>query len=144
MTVAPTSIIDGVRTWLLTYSGLSALGVDFLDAEAGCLSIDSEPTTPILKQYLSGSLRQFIFTISSRENLDADVSQALNNQAFWVELCNWIEAQNKVRNYPVIGADMTVRRIAVTATPYPLYLDEHGTARYQIQCRLEYYKEGSR
>lgn len=64
------TIIDGVRAWLKTYEGLAdgRLSVDFLPEEAKSYSVDTVPTTEIVKRYLDGSsIRQYLFCVSSRE-----------------------------------------------------------------------------
>ena len=64
------TIIDGVRAWLKTYEGLAdgRLSVDFLPEAAKSYSVDTVPTTEIVKRYLDGSsIRQFLFCVSSRE-----------------------------------------------------------------------------
>ena len=70
------TIIDGVRAWLKTYEGLAdgRLSVDFLPEEAKSYSVDTVPTTEIVKRYLDGSsIRQFLFCVSSRESLKGSV-----------------------------------------------------------------------
>ena len=48
------TIIDGVRAWLKTYEGLAdgRLSVDFLPEEAKSYSVDTVPTTEIVKRYI--------------------------------------------------------------------------------------------
>ena len=112
------TIIDGVRAWLKTYEGLAdgRLSVDFLPEEAKSYSVDTVPTTEIVKRYLDGSsIRQFLFCVSSREIYS-----------------------------PNIGTGRTVRSIEISSTAYPFVVDEHGTARYQLQLKLTYFQKGDR
>lgn len=141
------TIIDGVRSWLKTYKGLAdgRLNVDFLPEEAKTYSVDSVPTKDIVKRYLDGStVRQFLFCISSREFYGDDISQNVDNHTFYEELAAWLERQNKKRVFPDIGEGRTVRTIEISSTAYPFIVDDHGTARYQLQINLTYFQKGER
>lgn len=141
------TLIAAVREWLQTYEGLAdgRLNVDFLPEEATTYSIDSVPSTEIIKRYLDGSSRrQFLFTIASREFLSEDLAQNIDNQAFYEGLSSWLEWQVKSRNLPQLGENRQAQSIEVSSTAYPFIVDEHGTARYQLQLRLIYFQKGDR
>ena len=138
------TIIEGVRAWLKTYEGLAdgRLSVDFLTEDAKSYSVDSVPTTEIVKLYLDGSsVRQFLFCISSREFFSDNITQNVDNLAFYEGLAAWLERKNRLRQFPSIGDDRTVRSVEISSTAYPFIVDEHGTARYQLQLRLTYYQK---
>lgn len=141
------TIIDGVRAWLKTYAGLTdgRLSVDFLPEEAKSYSVDTVPTTEIVKRYLDGSsIRQYLFCVSSREFYSDDIAQNVDNQAFYEGLSSWLESKSKRRQFPDIGTGRTVRTIEISSTAYPFIVDDHGTARYQLQLRLTYFQKGDR
>ena len=141
------TIIDGVRAWLKTYEGLAdgRLSVDFLPEEAKSYSVDTVPTTEIVKRYLDGSsIRQYLFCVSSREFYSDDIAQNVDNQAFYEGLSSWLESKIKRRQFPDIGTGRTVRSIEISSTAYPFVVDEHGTARYQLQLKLTYFQKGDR
>jgi hypothetical protein len=141
------TIIDGVRAWLKTYEGLAdgRLSVDFLPEEAKSYSVDTVPTTEIVKRYLDGSsIRQFLFCVSSREFYSDNIAQNLDNQAFYEGLAAWLERKSKLRQFPNIGTGRTARSIEISSTAYPFVVDEHGTARYQLQLKLTYFQKGDR
>lgn len=141
------TIIDGVRAWLKTYEGLAdgRLSVDFLPEEAKSYSVDTVPTTEIVKRYLDGSsIRQYLFCVSSREFYSDDIAQNVDNQAFYEGLSSWLESKRKRRQFPDIGTGRTVRTIEISSTAYPFIVDDHGTARYQLQLRLTYFQKGDR
>lgn len=97
------TIIDGVRAWLKTYEGLAdgRLSVDFLPEEAKSYSVDTVPTTEIVKRYLDGSsIRQYLFCVSSREFYSDDIAQNVDNQAFYEGLSSWLESKSKRRQFP--------------------------------------------
>ncbi len=141
------TIIDGVRAWLKTYEGLAdgRLSVDFLPEEAKSYSVDTVPTTEIVKRYLDGSsIRQYLFCVSSREFYSDNIAQNVDNQAFYEGLSSWLERKSKRRQFPDIGTGRTVRSIEISSTAYPFIVDDHGTARYQLQLRLTYFQKGDR
>ena len=141
------TIIDGVRAWLKTYEGLAdgRLSVDFLPEEAKSYSVDTVATTEIVKRYLDGSsIRQFLFCVSSREFYSDNIAQNVDNQAFYEGLAAWLERKSKLRQFPNIGTGRTVRSIEISSTAYPFVVDEHGTARYQLQLKLTYFQKGDR
>ena len=141
------TIIDGVRAWLKTYEGLAdgRLSVDFLPEAAKSYSVDTVPTTEIVKRYLDGSsIRQFLFCVSSREFYSDNIVQNVYNQAFYEGLAAWLERKSKLRKFPDIGTGRTVRSIEISSTAYPFVVDEHGTARYQLQLKLTYFQKGDR
>lgn len=141
------TIIDGVRAWLKTYEGLAdgRLSVDFLPEETKSYSVDTVPTTEIVKRYLDGSsIRQFLFCVSSREFYSDNIAQNVDNQAFYEGLAAWLERKSKLRQFPNIGTGRTVRSIEISSTAYPFVVDEHGTARYQLQLKLTYFQKGDR
>lgn len=137
------TLIEALRGWLRTYEPLSAgrLAVDFLPKQARTYSVDSVPCKEEVKQYLDGSsLRQFLFTLSSREFKGEDITQNVDNLAFYEGFTAWVLQQNRDRRLPALGEGRTARKIEVATSGYPFQVDEHGTARYQIQLRLEYFQ----
>ena len=106
-------------------------------------SVDTVPTTEIVKRYLDGSsIRQFLFCVSSREFYSDNIAQNVDNQAFYEGLAAWLERKSKLRQFPDIGTGRTVRSIEISSTAYPFVVDEHGTARYQLQLKLTYFQKG--
>ena len=141
------TIIEGIRTWLKSYNGLSdgRINVDFLPERAKTYSVDTVPTREVIKKYLDGStLRQFLFCISSREFYSEDIEQNMDNHSFYEALSAWIDTQRRKRSFPAFGEGRTVRSIEVNSTAYPFVVDEDGTARYQIQLNMIYYQKGTR
>ena len=141
------TLIEALRSWLRTYPPLSKgrLAVDFLPKEARTWSVDSVPCKEEVRRYLDGSsLRQFLFVLASREFKGEDLGQNVDNLAFYEGFASWVLAQDRARRLPMLGEGRTARKIEVTTSGYPFQVDEHGTARYQIQLRLEYFQKGRR
>lgn len=141
------TIMEALRVWLRSYEPLSTgrLAIDFLPKQARTYSVDSVPCKEEVKRYLDGSsLRQFLFTLSSREFKGEDIGQNADNLAFYEAFSTWLLRQNRLRNLPELPEGRTARKIEVTTSGYPFQVDEQGTARYQIQLRLEYFQKGTR
>lgn len=141
------TIIEALRDWLRTYEPLSSgrLAVDFLPKQAQTYSVDSVPCKEEVKRYLDGSsVRQFLFVLSSREFKGEDIRQNTDNLAFYEAFSDWVLQQDRARAFPDLGEGRRARKIEVTTSGYPFQVDEHGTARYQIQLRLEYFQKGTR
>ncbi len=141
------TIVEAIRGWLRTYEPLSKgrLAVDFLPKQAQTYSVDTVPCKEEIKRYMDGSsLRQFLFTLSSRNFKGENIGQNVDNLAFYEAFSAWVLQQNQTKTFPVLTAGQTARKIEVTTSGYPFFVDEHGTARYQIQMRMEYFQKGTR
>lgn len=117
----------------------SRINVDFLGEKAEEFAIIPMPVNPILEQYVNGSsLRQFQFQLISCNHYGADVMQNMANSTFYEKLYDLIESNNKKRIYPQIDGIESIECLnngaIVDATT--------NTARYSIQMRITYYKEG--
>lgn len=141
------TIMEAVRGWLRTYEPLSTgrLAIDFLPKQARTYSVDTVPCKEEIKRYMDGSsLRQFLFVLSSRNFKGDNISQNADNLAFYEAFAEWVLQQNQTKNFPQLGTGRTARKIEVSTSGYPFQIDENGTARYQIQLRLEYFQKGTR
>jgi hypothetical protein len=137
------TVIESIREWLKGYNGLTGrLDVDFLGEDADTYSIDTIPSEEIIKRYKNGGcVKQFQFAVSSRRFYDQNIAQNIENLKFFEDLTAWVEAQARARKLPNMGEGKTAQKIIVTSTAYPFIVSEDGKARYQLQMRLEYYKE---
>lgn len=141
------TIMEAVRSWLRTYEPLSTgrLAIDFLPKQARTYSVDIVPCKEEIKRYMDGSsLRQLLFVLSSRNFKGEDIKQNADNLAFYEAFAAWVLQQNQTKNLPELADGQTARKIEVTTSGYPFQVDENGTARYQIQLRLEYFQKGTR
>lgn len=137
------TVMECVRNWLRTYPGLvGRLDVDCLGDEADTYSVDTIPCEEVLKRYLDGSARkQFQFAVASRRLYDQNITQNIESLEFFEGLTAWVEERAKSRELPEMDGGRTAQKIVVTSTAYPFVVSEDGKARYQMQMRLEYYKE---
>lgn len=117
--------------------------VNFLGEEPIEYVIEEVPAEPIVKLYIDGSsIRQVLFIFGSREDYDKNAIQNMVSSGFYERLSGWFEEQTQNDNLPILPEGMTALSVEAITTAYAMEADELGkTARYQIQCRLEYYKE---
>lgn len=134
-------IIDSVAAWLGTFEGLrgGVLHVDFLPLPARSYTVDSVPCQPVVKKYFKGAYKQFQFILASREFLASEVRTGTYNLHFYEEFEGFVEESNRLGRLPVLGEGMSPHRVTVNSSGYPYLVDEHGTARYQIQLTLFYH-----
>ena len=135
-------IIDAIKTFIENNCPLVSgkkINVNYLGEKPQRYTIESVPSTPIIKKYSDGGTqRQYLWVFSSRENYDAEARENLNIARFYEEFSSWIEEQNKNKNLPLLDG-ATPLRLEVLTSGY-LFRANTDTARYQIQCRLIYYK----
>lgn len=137
-------IIDSIRDYMLDCPVLDAyakLNVDFLGTQPTEYTIDSQPVTSIVKQYVDGSaIKQFVFVFGSREYYGPDVLQNIENSGFYEELSEWFDKQSKTGNLPTLKDGKKAIKIEALTTGY-LFDATEDNARYQIQARLIYFEE---
>ena len=130
-------MMSRIRAWVESLARGAAPGLDWLGAEAGSLSVDSVPTSPRVRRYLRGGGRgKLDFVVSGREFLDGDTAAAAENLRFFEELGRAMDGAE----LPNLGEGYVPERAEVLSTAYPVSADGHGTARYQMQCRIYYYE----
>lgn len=136
------TIIESIRAWLRQYPELKGrLDVDFLDENEDTYSLDTVPSTEIVKKYRDGStIRQYQFVVASRRLYDQNVEQNIDNLGFFEELTDWVETKSAAKDLPIMDGGRTALKVEVTSNAYPFVVSEDGKARYQIQLRLEYFK----
>lgn len=143
------SVIESVRKFIKTcpyleeYNGAINVNVDMLGKDATMYSIEEVPVNTLLKRYVDGSsLRQFVFVFSSREIYGEDVKQNIENVGFYEDFSDWLDECTKEGNLPILDEGKEAVKIGALTNGY-LYYEETSTAKYTIQCKLEYMK-GSR
>ena len=138
------SIIGGLREYIITCPLLDEngrVGVDFLSNETVEYVIESTPAEPVLQMYVDGgSKRQYLFVFASREWYGADELGNMSNCGFYEAFAEWLEAQDKINNFPQLPDGKMSIGIKATTHGY-LFDAETDTGRYQIQCQLIYVQE---
>lgn len=120
------------------------LNVNFLPADQREYTIDVTPIAEIVKRYIDGSsIRQYAFIIASRTFYSPDVSEALVNCGLFEELADWMVQQTQNGMLPAMETGKEPRFIEAVTSGY-LLSNTEDSARYQIQCRLEYFENNRR
>lgn len=116
--------------------------VNYLGEKPQSYTVDTVPANPVVRKYPDGgSLRQYLFVFASREFYDAQVWSNLDVMAFYEAFSDWIDEVNRTGALPDLGDGLCARRLEVLSSGY-LFKAESDDARYQIQCKLLYEKEG--
>lgn len=132
-------VVDYVTACPLLKDGL--MRVDCMGTQPVEYAIAVMPTSPIVERYVDGStVRQYMFSINSREYYTLDMIQNIANSEFYEDLADWFEEQDLAGNYPDIGEDKDVQAMKLLSPGY-LYSTDKKTAQYQMQLRIEYYQE---
>lgn len=141
------SILDGIKNHLETcplFEGKS-LRVNCLGEEPVEYTLEDVPSTTIVKRYIGGdSVRQALFLIASREFYSKSAIDNLKACGFYEQLADWFESQSAAGILPELPQGMESRRIEATTNGYCMAADiQQNVQRYQIQCKLTYYKEAT-
>lgn len=138
-------MIEEIRNYLKSSALLKngRIGVNYLSAKPLHYAVNPIPAEPVIRRYTDGStLRQFVFTVSSRESFDAETAASLDISRFYEELAEAFEKLSEENKLPVFekGSGVTPKRIEAMSTGYLIDSDE-TTARFQIQCRMIFRRE---
>lgn len=144
------TIIASLRDFFMTCPLMSKMriNVDYLseDAKIGgvAVSIDPVPADEVIKRYVGGdTICQYVFVIRTVTDHGEDVIQSISNNGFYEALSAWLTKQARIDNLPNMPAGMKPTQIDTLSTGY--LLSAYGdSAKYQIQCRLIYFREGER
>lgn len=135
------SIIESIRTYFLDCPYLKddvRLNIDFIGDNPIEYGIYSEPTVPVLKKYVDGDeLKQFNFMFITRTEMSGDLITQLDNSAFFDNLVEWVQLQNRNKNYPQIEGNRYPIKIEVNNNGY-MSSNNIDSAVYQIQMSLKY------
>lgn len=140
-------MVSEIRDWLRTCPLIDKndrFCVNYLGAEPVSFCIEETPNSPIVQRYMDGStIREKAFVLAATQDYSPDTLSQIANSGFWEKFADWVEEQNRRRNYPTMKTGQTPRKIEITTTHY-LYGATENTARYQVQMKLTYYQKGAR
>lgn len=131
-------IIESIRDYILSCDFLKdgKVNIDYLPDEMA-YSIDPVGSDPVYKKYTDGScLKQFQFSLTSKEAYDGDARTGIANSGFYQFFEEWIEGNNMKDIYPELEGHQSIR-VDVLQSGY-LFSAEADLGRYQIICRLIY------
>ena len=135
------SIIESVKTFIATYSGLTAnvpLSVDalgYVPTEYGIISL---PGSKVIESYINGgSLREFPFAFQITFST-ADELERIENSGFCEDFSDWLESQTNAGTLPTMETGKTAEKIEAVNWGNIQEQGDSGTATYLITCRLIY------
>lgn len=136
--------LQGLKDWLeaCPVFGGKTLYVDALPERPGEYAIEIDPENIEDKLFMRGAKKRILFLIASREIKLEDADNNRENLDFYAEVSEWMAKQNRLRRFPDIGAGQQVLQVLPNTDGYLAVADGHGTARYQMQCRLTYFQKG--
>ena len=135
-------MIDEVRDYFIKCPYLkeyAELNIGYLVDKTNVGSINENTGyNPILKNFLYGSERQFLFTFDSKLKWNEDIQNNIDNSKIFENIRNWLEKNNKEKIFPNIKG---IYEIGATTNGY-IFATNANEAIYRIQCYLNYFKEG--
>jgi hypothetical protein len=137
----PTSIIEGLRTFLQTYTSLeedAPVWVDYLGAVPTEYSIFPMPGNKIIESYVNGgSLREFPFSFQSVESTSDELTR-MESIGFFEAFADWLESQTEVGDLPELPSKKTAVGIEATSWGFLYEQGQSDSGIYQINARLIY------
>lgn len=140
---------EQLRNWFRGCPALaegSRFHMDFLAENPTDYALYAVPSTivcqeNVLGEELPADIQSIDYIFASKESYGPDVEQNLANLGFYDEIVCWIIQQNALRNFPAIN-EGRIKSIVPTLTAYPIEIGSDA-ARYQIQLRITYRRNGS-
>lgn len=117
---------------------MPGVNVDHLGEDHNQISVEPTPSMPVTRRYIDDSTdRQYQFTIATIFDYDQDLT--LQNEEFFENLQEWMEEQTLAGVLPELDGGKTATSIEAVSSGYMFGIDPtQRTARYQIQCTLNY------
>lgn len=137
-------MVDKLRQYFIEHTtleeGFKNILADFLGDEATDYTIETIPIEPVLRQYADGSyLGQLTFQFGSREFYDNSINQNIDNLGFYERFQQEIEYNNEHGILPEIDGIQSIECLS-NGTIQDI---ENKTAKYIIQMRITYFKDGN-
>lgn len=144
------SIIQALRDYFLECPLLvdNRINVDYLPEDTKRdgmeVSIDPVPAESVIRQYKNGGGRdQYVFVIGTVNDYGQNTLQNIENSGLYEELSKWLRVQSRQRKLPKLPAGLEALSIEAQSPGY-LFSAYADVAKYQIQCRIVFYRKGDR
>ena len=136
----PTSITQGLKTFLETYTPLSGgVYVEFVGEQPTEYSVVMLPELEKIEEWIvSGGIygRHFLLNMRAATNEDAD---RLINNGFYEDFAEWLRTQSDAGTLPSLPTGYTALSIEALSNGFLMESSEVlSTAVYSINCRLVY------
>lgn len=114
---------------------------DGVGKDADSYSVESLPGEPVIRLYLGGARKQYLFTLSSRKDTFTN-AEKLSNAAMYERISGWLEELTRFRRLPPMGEGRQPQRLEAVDSGYPLEMaEDNNTGLYVMQCRLIYHEK---
>lgn len=111
------------------------------------ISLVTNYSDKLLKKYLWGSEKEYGFSIIIVQPYSTDTDDLnLTAMNFAQAFMDWLEEQNKKRNYPEFPNSFQIKKME-TLQNMPNLAGvnvKEGMARYMVQCRIVYFEKGDK
>ena len=120
------------------------LGFNHSQEESDAVAFITNYSDKIRKRYIRAAEKEYGFTIIITKPYSSNADD-LNLEAmnFAQEFMDWLEEQNKKKNYPEFPENCRIKKMEnLQNMPNLAGINyEEGLARYMIQCRLIYFEK---
>ena len=133
-----TSVAESLVTWLLTYSGISAVTTDQVGEEATSLGVIKAPGRNV-QNYVDGSkdvTAYFLFRARKSAQMD---DMRVDNQEWLEAFETWVRQQSLARTVPTLTGGRICQSVGVSESAYLLESTEADII-YQIGLEIVYYE----
>lgn len=120
----------------------NVLNFNFSPESADSFSMVTNYSDKVVKEFINGNARKaYGFTIIIVKAYSTQMDD-LNIECmnFVQEFMDWVEAENRAKNYPDFGSACEIERMEVLQNMPNLagINTEAGLARYMVQCKITY------
>lgn len=133
---------DSIYTFIKQYEPFGdILYFNSIQEMVGNSSLNAIGQDDILTTFTDNSKeRRLSFTIVQMRVFDESGYSDINVDALdgAGAFADWIESQNKARNFPILGDGCAVQRITVAQSPYIGDVTDNNVAKYIIQIQILY------
>lgn len=133
-----TSVAESLVTWLLTYSGISAVTTDQVGEEATSLGVIKAPGRNV-QNYVDGSkdvTAYFLFRARKSAQMD---DMRVDNQEWLEAFETWVRQQSLARTVPTLTGGRVCQSVSVSESAYLLESTDADII-YQIGLEIVYYE----
>lgn len=133
-----TSVAESLVTWLLTYSGISAVDTDQVGEEATSMGVIKAPGRNV-QNYVDGSKDvTAYFLFRARRSAQVD-DLRVDNQEWLESFETWVREQSFARNVPTLTGGRVCQSVGVSESAYLLESTDADII-YQIGLEIVYFE----
>ena len=133
-----TSVAESLVTWLLTYSGISAVTTDQVGEEATSMGVIKSPGRNV-EYFVNGDKEvTAYFLFRARKSAQMD-DMRVDNQEWLEAFETWVRQQSLARTVPTLTGGRICQSVGVSESAYLLESTDADII-YQIGLEIVYYE----